>query len=262
MQLTCSQYAVCLSLAGIFGGKLLPLLHPLPLPRFSIIGSKYLHVSEGLRGFIRRGRDRARPSIVFVLSAVRSQTTESVDIFKYRQFPHSVRISFPRLSNKGPVQQDLFPLKVDAVSDGRLPKVLAESNSDIQIAVPRRLDAHCSSHNAELGRPHPVTLYRTDPRREAGSRKSWMGCSYQQQEGSGYAGEAMESFVDTPQRKLHLCIPRKGMARHQSQFPHSCICERFLYSQDRSTHFPAAEQGRPILVYINPSQTHKCGNWD
>ncbi len=54
MQLTCSQYAVCLPLAGIFGGKLLPLLHPLPLtppplslPRFSIIGIKNLHESEG-----------------------------------------------------------------------------------------------------------------------------------------------------------------------------------------------------------------------
>jgi hypothetical protein len=23
----------------------------------------------------------------------------------------------------------------------------------------------------------------------------------------------------------------------QSQFPHSCICERFIYSQDRSTYF-------------------------
>jgi hypothetical protein len=33
------------------------------------------------------------------------------------------------------------------------------------------------------------------------------------------------------QRKSHLCIPL------QSQCPHSCVCERFLYSQDRSTYF-------------------------
>jgi hypothetical protein len=26
-----------------------------------------------------------------------------------------------------------------------------------------------------------------------------------------------------------------------SQFPHSCICERFIYSQEWSTYFPAAE---------------------
>ena len=45
------------------------------------------------------------------------------------------------------------------------------------------------------------------------------------------------------QRKSHLWIPGKGIARPQSQFPHSCVCERdlYTYSQDRSTYFPAAE---------------------
>jgi hypothetical protein len=38
------------------------------------------------------------------------------------------------------------------------------------------------------------------------------------------------------QRKSHLCIPRKGIARPQSQFPHACVCER-----NRSTYFPATE---------------------
>ncbi len=38
----------------------------------------------------------------------------------------------------------------------------------------------------------------------------------------------------------HLCIPRKGIARPQSQFPHSCVCEQWVYSQDRSTYFPVA----------------------
>jgi hypothetical protein len=45
----------------------------------------------------------------------------------------------------------------------------------------------------------------------------------------------------TLQRKSHLCTPRKGITWPQSQFPQSCVCERFLYSQDRSTYFPAAE---------------------
>ncbi len=37
------------------------------------------------------------------------------------------------------------------------------------------------------------------------------------------------------QRKSHLCIPRKGIALPQFQFPHSCVCsEQFIYSQDRS----------------------------
>jgi hypothetical protein len=43
------------------------------------------------------------------------------------------------------------------------------------------------------------------------------------------------------QRKSYLFIPFLGIARPQSQFPHSCDCERFVYSQDRSTDSPAAE---------------------
>jgi hypothetical protein len=52
--------------------------------------------------------------------------------------------------------------------------------------------------------------------------------------------------IVTLQRKshLHVCIPRKGIARPQSQFPHSSIYEWAIYiqySQDRSTYFPAAD---------------------
>ncbi len=35
--------------------------------------------------------------------------------------------------------------------------------------------------------------------------------------------------------------PRKGIARPQSQIPQSFVCERFIYSQDQSKYFPAAE---------------------
>jgi hypothetical protein len=35
-----------------------------------------------------------------------------------------------------------------------------------------------------------------------------------------------------------------GIAGLQSQFPHSCVCERFIYSQDRFTHF--LQQNRQI----------------
>jgi hypothetical protein len=66
----------------------------------------------------------------------------------------------------------------------------------------------------------------------------------------------------TLQRKSHLCIPRKGIARPQSKYPHSCVCERFIYSQGRSTYFPAAEQADHSCEYIIHSQTHDCGNWD
>ncbi len=55
---------------------------------------------------------------------------------------------------------------------------------------------------------------------------------------------------------LHLHC-RKGIARPQSKFPHTCVCERFIYSQDRSTYFPAAEYADRSWEYINRSQTRE-----
>jgi hypothetical protein len=37
----------------------------------------------------------------------------------------------------------------------------------------------------------------------------------------------------TLQGKSHLCIPFLGIARPQSLFPHSCVCEQFIYSIPR-----------------------------
>ncbi len=31
-------------------------------------------------------------------------------------------------------------------------------------------------------------------------------------------------------RKFETNIPRKGISKSQSQFPHSCVCERIIYS--------------------------------
>ncbi len=62
--------------------------------------------------------------------------------------------------------------------------------------------------------------------------------------------------------KFETYILWKGIARPQSQFPHSCVCERFI-------HIPRI--GPPILLqeymdrsceYINRSQTHEFGYWD
>jgi hypothetical protein len=41
--------------------------------------------------------------------------------------------------------------------------------------------------------------------------------------------------------KSHLSVPRKGIPQPQSQFPYLCVCERFIYSQDRSRYFLVAE---------------------
>ncbi len=40
----------------------------------------------------------------------------------------------------------------------------------------------------------------------------------------------------TQNRKFETKTPRKGIARRRSQIPHSCVCERFIYSQNRSAY--------------------------
>ncbi len=45
--------------------------------------------------------------------------------------------------------------------------------------------------------------------------------------------------VKNQYRKFETNIPRKGIPRQQSQFQHSCICERFIYSHNRSAYSTA-----------------------
>ncbi len=54
----------------------------------------------------------------------------------------------------------------------------------------------------------------------------------------------------TLQRQFRLYITFLGIARPQHQFPHSCVCERLIYSQDRSIYF-LQQKGRPILEIYN-----------
>jgi hypothetical protein len=46
-----------------------------------------------------------------------------------------------------------------------------------------------------------------------------------------------------------------GIARPQSQFPHSCVSERFIHLQDLQI-FSAAEYADQTWEYINCSQRH------
>jgi hypothetical protein len=60
-------------------------------------------------------------------------------------------------------------------------------------------------------------------------------------------------------------FPEKEFARPQSQFAHSCVCQRSIYSHFRPTYFPAFSRiGIPItgLYTVNRSHEHKCRNWD
>ncbi len=43
--------------------------------------------------------------------------------------------------------------------------------------------------------------------------------------------------MPTMQIRSDICFPRNETARTCSQFPHSCICKRFINSLDRSTYF-------------------------
>ncbi len=80
-----------------------------------------------------------------------------------------------------------------------------------------------------------------------------------------------------PQRKSHLCIPfmgilgkfetnipRKGIARPQSQFPPSneSVSDLYMYYHRRSPFFCCRKYVNRSWEYINRSQTHEGGNWD
>ncbi len=41
--------------------------------------------------------------------------------------------------------------------------------------------------------------------------------------------------------KIPIMYSFSGIVRPQAQFPHSCVCEQFIYSQDRSTYLAAAQ---------------------
>ncbi len=52
-----------------------------------------------------------------------------------------------------------------------------------------------------------------------------------------YMSDCFTITYYTLQRQFRLYIPFLGIARPQTQFPHSCVCERCIYSQDMSTYF-------------------------
>ncbi len=54
----------------------------------------------------------------------------------------------------------------------------------------------------------------------------------------------------TQYRKFETNIPRKGIARPQSQFPHSCVWERFIYSHKSVCLFCCRKICRPGNIWI------------
>jgi recombinational DNA repair protein (RecF pathway) len=64
--------------------------------------------------------------------------------------------------------------------------------------------------------------------------------------------------------KSHLCISRKELHGLSPNFhAHSCVCEQFIYSQDRSTYFLAAKSADRLWNTIRKSLTDTwMWNWD
>jgi hypothetical protein len=61
---------------------------------------------------------------------------------------------------------------------------------------------------------------------------------------------------NTQYQKFEINNPRKGIARPQSQSPHSCACERVIHSHDRSA-YPAAEKYvDESWEYVSIAQRH------
>ncbi len=54
----------------------------------------------------------------------------------------------------------------------------------------------------------------------------------------------------------------KEFRSHRFRFPDSCVCERFIYSHDRSAYSAAGKYVERSWEYIYKSPTHECGNWD
>jgi hypothetical protein len=52
----------------------------------------------------------------------------------------------------------------------------------------------------------------------------------------GVGRGVQKNCLYTLQRKSNLCISSTGIAWPQSQFPHSCVCERFIYITRISLH--------------------------
>jgi hypothetical protein len=60
------------------------------------------------------------------------------------------------------------------------------------------------------------------------------------------------------QTRSDLCIPINETAKPRFPFPHSCICERFIYSHDRSAYFAAFCKIGGTIVGIYKSLTDTC----
>ncbi len=66
-----------------------------------------------------------------------------------------------------------------------------------------------------------------------------------------------------PIPKIGYRFSQKRTCAATVPIPYSFVCERFIYSHNRSAYSSAGNMCTdPGNTYINRSQTHECGNWD
>jgi hypothetical protein len=65
-------------------------------------------------------------------------------------------------------------------------------------------------------------------------------------------GRIQSKGVRCTANEFQFMHPRKDTGRAKFRFPHSCITERFIYSHDRSTYFPATELADRSWEYCSP----------
>ncbi len=79
----------------------------------------------------------------------------------------------------------------------------------------------------------------------------------------GHTGYTLHKCTaKTQYQKFWTNIPRKGIARPRSQFPHLCACERFKIPTIGLPIRMKEIFGPTLGKYINRSQTHECGILD
>ncbi len=95
-----------------------------------------------------------------------------------------------------------------------------EGTNLVQLSLSVKFPALCGGCGGERRRESGST----GTRRRAGSGSTGRRAKRR----SGPPSLSYSTQVTTLQRKHHLCISFLGIARPQPQFPHSCVCERFI----------------------------------
>ncbi len=66
---------------------------------------------------------------------------------------------------------------------------------------------------------------------------------------------------DTIPKIRKQIFPEKELRGHSPNFPHSCLCEQFIYFQLSISITAAGKCVDRTWKYINRSQTHECEKW-